>query len=146
MEPSEVEAILAEDRIRYQKCVGRFSVSHMSNAKWRRVFHAIADVVGTAELRSEWKHIDSDYIDVHHRMPQHGDLQDNRFNDGAFQPYEYKWIEWIRFPRAYYEPYYQRSRQQDLQPLELVLAQCNAKVVSTEEYLMLVAYECPIAT
>jgi hypothetical protein len=146
MKPSNAEAMLAEERLRYQKCAGRFTVSHMSNAKWRRVFHTIADAVGTAELRSEWKFIDSDILDMHHRMPQHGDLLDNRLSDGAFQPFEYKWIEWIRFPRAYYEQYYQRTRQQDLRPLELALAQCNVKVVSTDEYVMLVAYECPIAS
>jgi hypothetical protein len=140
------EAFGSEDHIRDQKRLNRFTVSHMNNTKWRRVFHAIADAVGTAELRSEWKFIDTGSIIEYYRMPQHGQLLEDRFTDGTFQLYEYKWIEWIRFPRAYYEKCYHHTRQQDLRALELALAQCNVKVVSTDEYVMLVAYECPIAS
>jgi hypothetical protein len=116
----------------------------MSNAKWRRVFQAIADA-GIEELNSEWKHIDSDHITAHYRLPRHFDIGENRFNDGYFQPYEYKWIEWIRFPRSYYDQRVQLTRKQDLQAIEVTLAKCGAvKVIATVEYLELIAYELPI--
>jgi hypothetical protein len=133
--------LLDLDQARYRRCAERYSVSHMSNTKWRRIFHAIADA-GIEELNSKWKHIDSDYITAHYRLPRHFDIGENRFNDGHFQPYEYKWIEWIRFPRAYYEIRHQLTRKQDLQLLEVTLSHCGAvKVVSTDEFVALIAYE-----
>jgi len=115
----------------------------MSNTKWRRVFNAIADS-GITLLRSEWKHIDSDYITMHVRMPHHNDVSETRFNDGPFQPYEYKWIEWIRFPFSYYDAFHQITRNQDLRLLETTLAMCGAvRVVTTEDYIALIAYDTP---
>jgi hypothetical protein len=83
----------------YQRARSAFAVAHMSNAKWRKVLHALA----TADFgltRSEWKCIDSDHVLVH-GIPRLTDILETRFADGQFQPFEYKWVEWVRFPRTY---------------------------------------------
>lgn len=86
------------DRLKpYERFASAFSASYMSDAKWRKALGAIAD----AELHLEgarWKFIDSELL---HEwgVPRRADLLPTRLADGRFQPVEYRWIEWIQFPR-----------------------------------------------
>jgi len=112
----------------------------MSNAKWRKVLHAVA----TSDLgltRSEWKCIDSPYVMVH-GVPHVHDIMDERFADGQFQPFEYKWIEWVRFPRAYGPfPGLCDEVVQDIDGLKRLLDTCGRLSVRVDESgLTLFAY------
>lgn len=71
----------------------------MSDAKWRKVLRAIANTASNVR-RCEYKSIDAEHISTN-RVPGMNDIDDHRFADAAFQPFEYKWIEWMRFPRRY---------------------------------------------
>jgi hypothetical protein len=108
----------------YERARARFSVAHMSNAKWRKVLRAIANS-NLGLTRSEWKCIDSDYVMVH-GIPRLTDVMENRFADGQFQPFEYKWIEWVRFPAAY-NPNRSEVYEvvQDVDGLKRILVSCG---------------------
>ena len=83
----------------YQKHNSQYSVSFMSNSKWLRMFKAVAN--SNIEVqRSEWHFIDSDNV-LHYPMPQESQLMAERFQDGLFQPFEYKWIESIFIPSSF---------------------------------------------
>ena len=89
-----------DDHERWLKGAVRFKLSCMSNAKWRKVLTAIA--TSSIEIRRcEFKCIDSEYVSVMPGAPQVRDLMERRFADSGWQPFEYKWIEWIRFPRQF---------------------------------------------
>ena len=85
--------------IEYQKIVKHYSVSHMNNTKWRKLFLCWAKS-GIKIKFSEWSFIDSEHK-VIHRLPYEKDLLENRFSDGHFQPFEYKWISTIYIPNSY---------------------------------------------
>ncbi len=125
---------------RYRKAVARFSIFHMSNAKWRRVFTAIADA-GIVSLQSEWKHIDTDEITYKYQMPAHRDLLERRFQDGYFQPYEYRWIHWIRIPRRYFDESVGLTREQDLTALQAALEASRAMTKIDADAITILAYE-----
>jgi len=124
----------------YDRARSAFSVAHMSNAKWRKVLRAIA----TADLRltrSEWKCIDSEHIMVH-GIPRETDILEQRFADGQFLPTEYKWFEWVRFPRTY-RPDSRSSYEvvQDIEGLRRVLENCGRLCIQVNESgLSLYAY------
>jgi hypothetical protein len=124
----------------YAKARAAFSVAHMSNAKWRKVLRAVA----TADLRltrSEWKCIDSDHIMVH-GIPRVTDIMERRFADGQFLPTEYKWFEWVRFPRTY-RPDRRSAYEavQDIEGLRRVLATCGHLCIEVDDSgLTLYAY------
>jgi hypothetical protein len=83
----------------YLKYSARFSVSYMSNAKWRKLFIALAK----ADLnisKAEWSFIDSEHTMIL-PLPSKRDLLEYRFADGRFQPFEYKWILSIKIPRQF---------------------------------------------
>lgn len=92
----------SETKYSPDKMLKRFTASFMSNAKWRALFKTIA-AANLDIKRSEWKLVGDDYIAVH-QMPTELDINETRFSDGAFQPFEYKYIEWIFIPRSY-KPY-----------------------------------------
>jgi hypothetical protein len=83
----------------YDKYASRFSVSHMNNAKWRKLFLAWARS-GIEISHAEWSYIDSENIDIL-PLPQEYDVLEERFADGRFQPFEYKWIRKIKIPHQY---------------------------------------------
>jgi hypothetical protein len=124
----------------YKRARAEFSVAHMSNAKWRKVLRAIA----TCELqlsRSEWKCIDTDHVMIQ-GIPQLRDIMENRFADGPFQPVDYKWLEWVRFPRTY-RPYPGEVYEvaQDVDGLKRVLESCGKlQLRLDEDGLTLFAY------
>ena len=76
-----------------------FSVSYMSNAKWYKVFQAIA-IAQLGITRATWKFISSEHL-FNDGVPSLHDLLPSRLADGSFQPVEYKQIEWILFPRIW---------------------------------------------
>lgn len=69
-----------------------------------------------------------------HAIPRLTDITENRFADGQFQPFEYKWIEWVSFPRTY-RPYdgevYEVSK--DIEGLPRVLDNCGRLQIQTDE-------------
>ncbi|MEW7973704.1 MAG: hypothetical protein AB2794_08960 [Candidatus Thiodiazotropha endolucinida] len=83
----------------YQKYNSQYSVSYMSNSKWLRLFKAVAGS-GIEVQRSEWHFIDSDNV-LLYPMPQESQLMAERFKDGLFQPFEYKWIKSIFIPSSF---------------------------------------------
>lgn len=83
----------------YQKYNSLYSVSYMSNSKWLRLFKAVANS-GVEVQRSEWHFIDSDNV-LLYPMPQESQLMPERFQDGLFQPFEYKWIKSIFIPSSF---------------------------------------------
>jgi hypothetical protein len=83
----------------YDRARAAFSASYMSDAKWRKAFGAIAGA-GLHLDQAEWKFIESERL-FDWGVPRLSDLLPTRLADGRFQPVEYKWIEWIRFPRAW---------------------------------------------
>ncbi|MEM6554100.1 MAG: DUF6678 family protein [Planctomycetota bacterium] len=112
----------------------------MSNAKWRKVLSAIS-ATRTNVTRCEFKCIDSDYI-TKVRSPQSHDIEHVRFTDGPFQPFEYKWVEWFRFPRRY-KPYPNVGYliEQDVEALhDEIKAAADAMLTLDEEYLWLFGY------
>jgi hypothetical protein len=130
----------SESKDPYARARATFVVAHMSNAKWRKVLRAIA----TAEMRlsrSEWKCIDSDHVSVH-SIPRVTDILERRFADGQFTPFEYKWIEWVRFPRAY-RPYRGTAYEvvQDIDGLKQLLDTCGKLCLAVDDSgLTLFAY------
>ena len=104
----------------------------MSNAKWRKVLR----IVATADLgltRSEWKCIDSDHVMVY-GIPHLRDIMEQRFADGQFLPTEYKWFEWVRFPRSY-RPDSRSAYEviQDIEGLRRVLETCGRLCIKVDE-------------
>ena len=85
--------------LEYKKAIRNYSVSYMNNSKWLKLLSAWAESGVEIEI-SHWKFIDSDHEEVHH-LPKSSDFLQNRFSDGAFQPFEYKWILSISIPRKY---------------------------------------------
>lgn len=83
----------------YKRNMKVFSVSYMSNAKWYKMFQAIAN----AQLgitKATWKFISSEHLS-NDGVPGLHDLLPSYLADGSFQPVEYKQIEWILFPRVW---------------------------------------------
>lgn len=119
------------DADRYAKARTAFSVAYMSDAKWYKVFKAIA----TANLGlavAEWKFIDSDRL-FSWGVPEVQDLLPDRLADGRFPPTEYKWIEWLRFPRHYRpDPSREVSVEQDLAGLRQVLVTVGKLQIESE--------------
>lgn len=87
---------MEDDYLKYSK---KFSVSHMSNTKWRKLFIALAK----ADIyihQAEWSFIGSAHT-MTLPLPCERDLLETRFADGRFQPFEYKWILNIKIPRQF---------------------------------------------
>lgn len=121
MKKSKTDTIWEPHRDPYERASASFSVSYMSDTKWRKALGAIADA-GLQLERATWKFIDSEHL-YEWGVPSRSDLLTTRLADGSFQPVEYKWIEWIRFPRSW-RPVadVDYSIAQDVQGLKRVLA------------------------
>jgi hypothetical protein len=76
------------DEARYAKARAGFSVTYMSNAKWYKMFKAIA-IANLGLARMQWKFIDSDRL-YDWGVPGVQDLLPDRLADGHFQPIEYR--------------------------------------------------------
>ncbi len=97
MKKSKTDIVGASARDLYERASAALSVSYMSDTKWRKALGAIADA-GLELQHATWKFIDSEHLHDW-GIPRRADLLPTRLADGRFQPVEYKWIEWIRFPR-----------------------------------------------
>jgi len=124
----------------YERFASAFSISYMSNAKWRKALGAIADAALPLE-RASWKFIDSQHVHDW-GVPRRTDLLPTGLADGRFQPVEYKWIEWIHFPRCW-RPITDvgHSVAQDLDGLKRVLAASGSfHLVEDEQGVTLFGY------
>lgn len=130
---------LADER-RYLAHAARFQHSWMSNAKWRKVLSSIAATHSNV-TQCEFKCIDSDYI-TKVRTPQGRDVEQVRFADGAFQPFEYRWLEWFRFPRCVKpHPGVGYVVEQEVERLKTEIeAAAEAMLTLDDEYLWLFGY------
>jgi hypothetical protein len=124
----------------YERASAALSVSYMSDAKWRKALGAIADA-GLQLERATWRFIDSEHL---HEwgVPCRSDLMPTQLTDGRFQAVEYKWIEWIRYPRNW-RPVADAgySVAQDIEGLKRVLAVLGSfHYVEDEQGLTLFGY------
>lgn len=99
MKKSKRDIEWTQHRDPYERAAAGLSISYMSDAKWRKALGAIADA-GIQLERATWKFIDSEHLHDW-GVPRRADLLPTRLADGRFHPEEYKWIEWIRFPRRW---------------------------------------------
>lgn len=105
--------------LEYKKASQKYSVSHMNNSKWLKLFSAWADSDVEIDV-SYWKFIESEHEEVH-CLPKVYDLLQNRFADGRFQPFEYKWILSIFIPQKYKPvPNVGLEREQDIERLKSI--------------------------
>jgi len=139
--PIQPPTAVWDDHERWFKIASRFKLSCMSNTKWRKVFTAIAE--SPVEVRRcELKCIDSDYVAVQGRAPQVRELMERRFTDSIWQPFEYKWIEWFRFPRQF-KPYPGVGLvvTQDVEALRAVIPEATQACLELDDkYLWLFGY------
>lgn len=99
-----------------EKQIERFQTRLMSNARWRDFFPAVAGA-DPGSSYSGWKLVAEEHTWAH-RMPRGLDLRGTHFADGHFQPFEYRYVEWIFIPRRY-KPYpgVGLAREQDVDGL-----------------------------
>jgi hypothetical protein len=94
-------------------------VSCMSNSKWRKLFKAITPKVYGIEV-SCWKFIDSEQI-IKNPWPNANEILDDRFEDGV----KYKGIEWIKIPKRFKRPPYEKIGYQWEHDLEAIISKLN---------------------
>ncbi|AMV40599.1 hypothetical protein [Planctomyces sp. SH-PL62] len=116
----------------YRRLAWDAKASCMSDARWRKVLGAIAD----AELglcHASWKFLDSDQLHDW-GVPDRNHILPSRLADGRFQPEEYRWIEWIHFPRSWHpDPASAFAYEQDLEGLKRVLDSVGKLQVREDE-------------
>ncbi len=83
----------------YRKVAAKYSASYMSNAKWLKCFRAVISA-GIPLERVRWKFIGTEHF-VEVSFPLERDLEPTRFADGKFQPFEYRWLEFVFIPHAF---------------------------------------------
>jgi len=76
--------------LEYTKTSQKYSVSDMNNSKCPKPCPAWGESDVELDV-SHWKFVDSDHVEVHCHPKAYYLLQ-NRFADGKFQPFDYKWI------------------------------------------------------
>lgn len=76
------------------------------------------------------------------RTPRVSGLREGRYTDSIWQPFEYKWLEWFRFPRQFKpHPGVGLVVTQDVEALEAVIeAAAHASIDLDDEYLWLYGY------
>lgn len=71
----------------------------MNIAKWLKQFLAVISA-GISLERAQWKFIDmAHFVEV--AFPVELDLEPTRFTDGKFQPFEYRWLEFVFIPHSF---------------------------------------------
>ncbi|BDI33556.1 hypothetical protein CCAX7_56070 [Capsulimonas corticalis] len=130
----------------YARLAAQFGASYMSSAKWFKVLTAIAQSRLHLQ-RATWKFIDSDRL-FPWPPPGAHELELTHLADcGSFPPIEYKWIEWISFPRTWSElpdpkrPQQTVSGAQDIDALARLLdATAQTQYIIDDDGLTLFAY------
>ncbi|QMV61856.1 DUF6678 family protein [Pseudomonas berkeleyensis] len=85
--------------VEYRQAAANYSTSYMSSAKWLKLFRAVISA-GIPLERVRWKFIDTEHF-IEVSFPDEWDLQPTRFADGKFQPFEYRWLEFVFIPHAF---------------------------------------------
>ena len=113
----------------------------MSNSKWRKVLIAVA-AAPVEVRRCELKCIGSAWVATAPAAPRVNECHPGNLADGAFQPLEYKWIEWFRFPRRFQpKPGVGYFVEQDVETLrDAILSAADACVELGDEHLYLYGY------
>jgi hypothetical protein len=125
----------------YLKARAAYSASFMSNSKWVRLFAAVARS-GIVVEQACWRLI-PDFHGFWQGLPKERELLPNRFQDGRFQPFEFKWIESIFVPREY-RPVANvgYTKGQDVARLQSVLEAAGHFMVRVDDAgLTIVAYQ-----
>lgn len=139
MAPTDRQIIRDFDE-RWAKHAARFSRWCMSNTKWRKLFLAVHEAQCAAP-HLEHKTIESTHI-FHALWPGPRDLGVSRFNDTNWQPFDYRWIEWIRIPRQF-EPHpgVGFTVAQDVDAIAEVIRQTlHASIDLDEQFLWIYGY------
>jgi hypothetical protein len=125
----------------YQKASRAYSVSLMNNTKWRKLFSSLARA-GVKIERATWRFIDSNHEHVQ-GLPREDELAENRFQDGRFQPYEYKWIMSIEIPSQFRPiPGVGYAKEQPIDKLvEVLKAVGQFPIEQTSDGVVIVAYK-----
>lgn len=124
-----------------KKISQKYSVSHMSDSKWIKLFTGWAESGVEVDV-SYWYFIGSTHTETH-PLPKIFDLQQTRFTDGGFQPFEYKWILSIVIPKSY-KPVKNVGfeRKQDVEKLKQIAnAIGQFPIFDTDEGIEIRAYE-----
>ena len=119
----------------------------MSNTKWRKILSTIVESE-IAICCVEIKIIGNTWINTTLKGFSQWDIGEIRLNDGSHGPLEYKWIEWMRFPRKI------RTREgighfklQDIEQLKEVIEEsASVSLEIDEDYLVIFGYKGRINT
>jgi hypothetical protein len=87
------------EEIEYQKAATKYSASFMNDAKWLKLFRTVISA-GIPLERVQWKFIDTEHF-IEASFPDEWDLLATGFADGKFQPFEYRWLEFVFIPNAF---------------------------------------------
>ena len=80
------------------------SVTHMSNAKWRKLF-GILSCPSLKIMQLKWKFLADDRISLNWGVPRPETFLKDRFGDYLPYPYgQFKEIEWVEIPNTYRNP------------------------------------------
>jgi hypothetical protein len=124
----------------YRKAAAGYSVSLMNDTKWRKLFKLLHRA-GVRIDRATWHFIDATQPMLL-GLPRENELDETRFRDGRFQPFEYKWIRSIEIPREY-RPIANvgYAKQQPVDKVAEVLADAGQfPIENTAEGIKIVAY------
>ena len=122
----------------------KFEVSHMSNAKWRKLFTALDPV----EIRAAyWKFVDLD-SEFQDRFIKSDALMDKFVGDTGLivGPFAYRRIEWLEIPIIAKDPIEPKvpflNFEQNIQQIEIILNSIgHFKILKTKRGLRIVGHE-----
>jgi hypothetical protein len=122
----------------------KFEVSHMSNAKWRKLFTALDPV----EIRAAyWKFVDLD-SEFQDRFIKSDALMDKFVDDTGLivGPFAYRRIEWLEIPIIAKDPIEPKvpflNFEQNIQQIEVILNSIgHFKILKTKRGLRIVGHE-----
>ena len=130
-----------DEEKQFRKFRERYGASHMSNAKWRKLFETTSDFEPWT-LRSSWRSSRNPDRVSNHCLPAPSDLCETGLRDGRLTPLEFKWILSIEILHEY-RPDAKRDFVQQ-QPTMQLFAKLNQvarfPIELTEDGLLITAY------
>ena len=92
----------------------------------------------------EYKTVESEHV-YSSGLPRLDDIGINRFEDGQFTPFEYKWLEWLRFPKRLDPgPKMLHVIEQNIEELhDLITATASVETLLDGSYLWVYGYKNP---